>query len=149
MNWRIYRKLGLLVLFASCLYFTSPSHSQERSAQTFPVQYIDVDELKTHMDQASVTILDVRGSYVGESENKIKGAIHVKVRKLKSRLQLPPLKDIPKNREIVTYCACPNDEASIRAAQVLTESGFKNVRVLKGGWAAWKRSKGPIEAIAR
>ncbi len=149
MNRRIYRHLILLVLLSSCFYFTSRAYSQEQNTQTFPVQYIEVDELKTHIAQGSVTILDVRGSTDLGDENKIKGSMHVKLRKLKSRLLLPPLKDVSRNRELVTYCACPNDEASIRAAQVLTESGFKNVRVLKGGWVAWKRSKGPTEAMAR
>lgn len=150
MNWRIYRHLMLLVLLGSCLYFTSPSYSQQQNTQTFPVQYIEVDELKSHLAQGSVTVLDVRGSSdLMAEDNKIKGAIHVKLRKLKSRLVMPPLKDVSKNREVVAYCACPNDEASIRAAQVLTESGFKNVRVLRGGWVAWKRSKGPMESMPR
>ncbi len=146
MHWRIYRRIVLLVLFASCLYFTSASYSQQQNDQIAPVQYIDVEELKTQMAQGAVTVLDVRGGY-GSADSKIKGAMHVKLRKLKSRLLMPPLKDVPRSREIVTYCACPNDEASIRAAEVLNESGFKNVRVLKGGWVAWKQSKGPVEAV--
>jgi rhodanese-related sulfurtransferase len=52
---------------------------------------------------------------------------------------------VPKDREIVTYCACPKDESSISAAQVLQASGFKRVRVLQGGWNEWLRAKGPVE----
>jgi rhodanese-related sulfurtransferase len=75
----------------------------------------------------------------------MKGAIHFKGRKIKSRLKYAPLKDLPKDREIVIYCACPNDESSISAAQVLKESGFKRVRVLQGGWNGWLQAKGPVE----
>jgi rhodanese-related sulfurtransferase len=75
----------------------------------------------------------------------MKGSIHFKLRKLKARLAFPPLKDIPKDREIVTYCACPNDESSIEAAQILQASGFKRVSVLKGGWQSWLKANGPVE----
>jgi rhodanese-related sulfurtransferase len=73
----------------------------------------------------------------------------VKVRKLKSRLALPPLKNIARDSEVVTYCACPNDEASIRAAQELMDAGFKRVRALKGGWVAWKKTNGQVESRPR
>jgi len=115
------------------------------------VNSITVEELKAKVStNEPVVILDVRNSesYAG-SDSRIKGAIHVNVRKLKYRLGFPPLKDVPKDRQVVTYCSCPSDEASIKAAQVLLESGFKNVRVLKGGWHEWQKANGPVEARPR
>jgi rhodanese-related sulfurtransferase len=124
------------------------SRSDDKKAAE--VQYVTADELKAKLAKNEpVTIIDVRGSTGLEDDNKIKGAVYVKLRKLKSRLGLPPLRDVPRDREVVTYCACPNDESSIRAAQVLTESGFKRVRVLKGGWVTWKRAKGQVEPLAK
>lgn len=120
--------------------------------QTVPqVQFVTAEELKTKLTRNEpVTILDVRGSSdFGNADNKIKGAIHVKVRKLQSRLGLPPLKNIPRDSEVVTYCACPNDESSIRAAQELINAGFKRARALKGGWVAWKKINGQVESRAR
>jgi rhodanese-related sulfurtransferase len=113
-----------------------------------PVQFVSAEELKAKLARNEpVTVIDVRAtSEFANSENKIKGAIHVKVRKLHSRLALPPLKNIPRDSEVVTYCACPNDEASIRAAQELMNAGFKRVRALKGGWVAWKKTNGQIES---
>jgi rhodanese-related sulfurtransferase len=115
------------------------------------IQFVTVAELKTKIiKKEPVTIIDVRGSSgLLENDNKIKGAIYVKLRRLKSRLGLPPLKDVPRNSEVVTYCACPNDESSIRAAQVLLESGFTRVRVLKGGWVTWKKANGLVEPLSR
>jgi rhodanese-related sulfurtransferase len=115
------------------------------------VQFLSAEELKTKLARNEpITVIDVRGSGdFGESDNKIKGAIHVKVRKLQSRLALPPLKNIPHNSEVVTYCACPNDEAAIHAAQLLMNAGFKRVRALRGGWVAWKKTKGQVEARPR
>ena len=108
---------------------------------------ITAEELKAKLSRNEpVTVLDVRSTdnYVS-NENRIKGSIHVKLRRLQFRLSFPPLKDIPRESEVVTYCACPNDEASIRAAQILIDAGFKNVRVLDGGWQIWQRVKGPVE----
>jgi len=117
-------------------------------AQTTPaVDMISADELKAKLaGNQQVTIIDVRSSEAYSSANQtIKGAIHFKTRKLKYRLAYPPLKDIPKDREIVTYCSCPKDEASIAAAQILQAGGFKRVRVLQGGWQEWMKVNGPVE----
>lgn len=116
-----------------------------------PVQFVTAEELKAKLAKSEpVTIIDVRGSStLAANDNKIKGAVYVKLRKLKSRLGMPPLRDVPRDREVVTYCACPNDESSIHAAQMLLESGFKRVRVLKGGWVTWKRANGQVEPLSK
>ncbi len=114
-------------------------------------EFITADELKAKLAKNEpVTIIDVRGANgLSENADKIKGAVYVKLRRLKYRLGFPPLRDVPRKRQVVTYCACPNDESSVRAAQVLRESGFKHVRVLKGGWVVWKKANGQVEPMAR
>lgn len=116
-------------------------------AQTPAVGMITAEELKAKVaSNQPVTIIDVRSSEgYAASSTTVKGAIHFKLRKLKSRLAFPPLKDLPKDREIVTYCACPKDQSSIAAAQILQASGFTRVRVLQGGWQEWLRVNGPVE----
>jgi rhodanese-related sulfurtransferase len=116
-------------------------------AQRPAITTITAEELKAKMDNNDpVTVIDVRGSEgYAASQTTIKGAFHFKLRRIKSRLKYAPLKDLPKDREIVTYCACPADESSITAAQTLQEAGFTRVRVLKGGWTEWLRAKGPVQ----
>ena len=121
-------------------------------AQDAPnVEMISADELKAKViSNNPVTIIDVRSSEgYAASTTTIKGSIHFKVRKLKSRLPYAPLKDLPKDREIVTYCACPKDQSSIAAAQILQAAGFKRVKVLQGGWLEWVRVNGPVEPRAK
>jgi rhodanese-related sulfurtransferase len=115
--------------------------------QTPQIATITAEELKAKLNNnEAVTIIDVRGSEgYASSQTTIKGAFHFKVRRIKSRLKYAPLKDLPKDREIVTYCACPADESSISAAQTLQEAGFTRVRVLKGGWTEWLKAKGPVQ----
>ena len=107
------------------------------------IDLITVEELKTKVAaNEPLLIIDVRSSEsYANSRSKIKGALHFQVRKLKYRLGFPPLKDVPKDREVVTYCACPSEESAISAAQVLRENGFKRVRALKGGWTGWQRQQ--------
>lgn len=110
------------------------------------ISRITASELKSKLStNEAITILDVRdtNSYVNGND-QIKGSIHVKVRKLQSRLTLPPLSNLSRDGEVVTYCACPHDEASIRAAQILLDAGFKRVRVLDGGWQSWVRANGQV-----
>ena len=121
-------------------------------AQKAPeVAFISADELKTKMaSNAPVTILDFRSSEgYAASTTTIQGALHFNVRKLKHRLFFAPLKDLPRDREIVTYCACPKDQSSISAAQILQASGFTRVRVLQGGWHEWQKANGPVQSKAK
>ena len=120
-------------------------------AQQPAINMITAEELKTKMtNNQPVVIVDVRSPEgFANSTTTVKGSIHFKLRKLKYRLQYPPFRDLPRNAEIVTYCACPKDEASIAAAEVLQSSGFTRVRVLQGGWTEWLRVNGPVQPRAR
>lgn len=146
------RRISLLVLVLATVTATSVrAGNGTLPAPAFEVQFVSAEELKAKIAKNEpVAIIDVRAtSGLSNAENKIKGAIYVKLRRLKTRLRLAPLKDVPRNREVVTYCACPNDEASIRAAEILLAAGFLRVRVLKGGWVTWKKAKGQVEPLAK
>ncbi len=121
-----------------------PGIDPQESSQT---DFITAEELKAKIAKNQpLTIIDVRSNYGGgNDERKISGAVHVKLRRLRSRLFFSPLKEAPRDREVVTYCACPSDEASIRAAQILLNEGFTRVRVLRGGWVAWQRVNGQMK----
>lgn len=112
--------------------------------------FISADQLKAKLARnEQVTIIDVRDTQSFLNNNKIKGSMHVKLRRLSYRLTMPPLKNAPRDREVVTYCACSHDEASIRAAQILLDGGFKRVYVLQGGWQMWLKASGPTEPRPR
>jgi len=139
----------LLLVFVVISQITFVQSVSSETVQESPkIDLISVEELKAKVVANSpVTIIDVRATsgYI-DSTSKIKGAIHVKLRRLRSRLAMSPLKDVPRDQEVVTYCACPADESSIEAAKILLENGFKNVRALKGGWQQWLKINGPVDA---
>jgi len=120
-------------------------------AQQPAANMITAEELKRKLaSNQPVLIVDVRSAQgFAASTTTVKGSYHYKLRHLKYRLQYPPFRDLARNAEIVTYCACPKDEASIAAAQILQSGGFTRVRVLQGGWTEWTRANGPVEPRAR
>lgn len=151
------KKLGasMFLLFSVCVTIAvfsldrvpAFSEAQVGPQKASAVDFITAEELKAKLARnEKITIIDVRATsgYVN-SDDRIKGAIHFKLRRLKSRLSLPPLRNVPRDSEVVTYCACPRDESSVQAAQILIESGFKRVRVLKGGWQGWLSVNGQVE----
>ncbi|HYV04686.1 MAG TPA: rhodanese-like domain-containing protein [Blastocatellia bacterium] len=111
-----------------------------------PVGFITPENLKTKIAQnEAVVIVDVRGpNAYSQSEKTIKGALHSKLRRVAYRLR-----ELPRDKEVVTYCACPDDEAAAIAARALLSNGFKSVLVLKGGWNAWLQAGGPVQPRPR
>ncbi len=152
MRFRTWECFMTLLLIATAIGTTATTTAARftSSASAEHIVFITPEDLKAKLTKGeAVTIIDVRSSTdVANSDSKIKGAIHLKLRRLRSRLTMPPLNSVGRDSTVVVYCACPNDEASIRAAEMLLESGFKRVYALRGGWVAWKKSGGQIEARA-
>src|SRR6185503_15067569 len=115
---------------------------QGKQDQPAAVEFITPEELKAKIAKNEpLAILDLRGeSAYSQSSQTIKGSLHTKVRKVVTRLR-----DAPRDKEVITYCDCPSDEAAAIAARSLMASGFKRVRVLKGGWNAWVQAGGQME----
>jgi rhodanese-related sulfurtransferase len=119
---------------------------QTKVEQVDQVGFITPEELKTKIEKnETIAILDLRGSTVyAQSDSKIKGAVHAKVRRAVYRLRA-----LPRDTEVITYCACPADEAAAIGAQQLLAGGFKRVRVLKGGWNGWLQAGGQVQPKLR
>jgi len=105
------------------------------------VAYISVDTLKTLLGFQDALIIDVRAPKDwDQSDRKIKGAVRQDPKQVKAWAS-----KLDKDKEIVLYCAFPNEGTSARVAQEMMEMGFTAVEVLKGGWKAWEAAKYPTE----
>ncbi|HVF89438.1 MAG TPA: rhodanese-like domain-containing protein [Blastocatellia bacterium] len=113
----------------------------DEKAESIEIERITVDELKSKFaGNEPVVILDVRGGDYDASQTKIKGAIRIPPADLEAHL-----KEIPRDKEVVTYCACSTDGGAVKAARILRANGFNRVRALKGGWTAWNQAGGAVE----
>ncbi|HEY2861274.1 MAG TPA: VTT domain-containing protein [Terracidiphilus sp.] len=55
--------------------------------------------------------------------------------------------EIPRDRDIVLYCTCPNEETAAHTALKLQKLGVERIRPLRGGYAGWKSLGYPMDAI--
>ena len=79
-------------------------------------------------------IIDVRSSSARALEpHWIPGALHIALPEV-----APRLKDLPRDRDIILYCTCPNEASAASVAKILMNHGFKRVRPLHGGLDAWR-----------
>lgn len=103
---------------------------------------ITVDELKQLMDTgASITVLDVRHPLGLELDAEtIPGALNFLMEDIEHRHH-----EIPRDRDIILYCTCPNELSSARTAFLLKKKGVHRVRPLEGGLDAWRERKFPLE----
>src|ERR1700674_163087 len=95
---------------------------------------ISVDALYRLIDAgAKPVIVDVRSQTARALEpRRIPGALHVPLHAVDHHV-----KDLPRDREIILYCTCPNEASAAQVAKILMNSGFTKVRPLHGGLEAW------------
>jgi membrane protein DedA with SNARE-associated domain/rhodanese-related sulfurtransferase len=105
---------------------------------------ISVDELYRLIDAgAAPVIVDVRSPTARALEpRRIPGALHVPLHAVDHHV-----KDLPRDREIILYCTCPNEASAAQVAKLLMNSGFAKVRPLHGGLDAWIAAGYAVEAL--
>ncbi len=103
---------------------------------------ITVDELPQKLETGeNPIILDLRSHAEFERDPAlIRGARHMTMDELRLRHH-----EIPRDRDIILYCSCPNEETSARMALLLQRNGILRVRPLLGGIDAWRERNYPTE----
>lgn len=117
-----------------------------RSAGALP--HISPDELLAALrSDERPLVIDLRGAAMIADTGPIPGARVAEHDRL-----LEVVGDWPRDRLIVTLCACPEDAGAIQAARLLLAHGYDRVRPLRGGYDAFTaaHSEGPaVTAAAR
>jgi membrane protein DedA with SNARE-associated domain/rhodanese-related sulfurtransferase len=105
---------------------------------------ITTEELREKLTAGEeILVLDLRtSSALQEDPTIIQGAVHLSLEDIEKQNQEF---EIPRDRDIVLYCACPNEVSSARAALLLRRKGFTRVRPLLGGIDAWRANNYPTE----
>ncbi|KAI8142418.1 Rhodanese-like domain-containing protein [Fennellomyces sp. T-0311] len=116
----------------------------KRTKDSVGIQEIDIEELQSELRAAEKpVIIDVREGAEWQ-QGKIPNAVLISrgVLELGVEKVVSPESDTP----IVLYCA--GGLRSIMAAEALVRMGYdnQNIKSLKGGFAAWKKSGQPIES---
>ncbi len=56
---------------------------------------------------------------------------------------------IPRDRDVVLFCTCPNEETAVRMALTIRKMGVSRVRPLLGGFDGWRKLGYPLVPIAQ
>jgi membrane protein DedA with SNARE-associated domain/rhodanese-related sulfurtransferase len=124
----------IVLLVALAAYIAFKWWERRRFYSALDMARISVDELHAQMHSESPPIVvDVRSPTAQELQlQRIPGALHVPVHEVGARVG-----SLPRDREIIFYCTCPNEASAAQAARLLMKHGFKRVRPLHGGLDAW------------
>ncbi|OGT83017.1 MAG: hypothetical protein A3H91_06125 [Gammaproteobacteria bacterium RIFCSPLOWO2_02_FULL_61_13] len=136
---------AMAVLFALlALYLAWRWWDRHRFIKSLDTGRISVDELSRMIEAGEEPIvLDVRSRTHREIDGRrIPGAIHVDLNALEATLE-----GIPRDRDVVVYCACPNEVTAVKVAMQLRARGIRRVRPLAGGIDAWVLAGFTIEGI--
>jgi membrane protein DedA with SNARE-associated domain/rhodanese-related sulfurtransferase len=106
---------------------------------------ISVEELHRRIDEGDPPIIvDVRSHVARTVEPRhIPGALHLPMQGFESHIA-----ELPREREIILYCSCPNEASAAQIAKLLMNAGFRRVRPLLGGLEAWIEAGHPVDTLA-
>ena len=91
------RRIFLALLVGAALSCAGAAPAQEGAPKQTPPDRVTVAEAKALLaDKKPALVVDVRHG----AERKIKGAVHISLDHLESRLS-----ELPRDREIITYCS--------------------------------------------
>lgn len=101
---------------------------------------IDIDTFKQWLDKGELLVLDVRSAedFIGE-QGHISDARNIPLEALQQRMD-----ELGDYLERPVAIVCRTDKRSARAALLLTEEGFADVHVVRGGMTKWNETGLPV-----
>jgi rhodanese-related sulfurtransferase len=136
--------LGVVLVAAFAGYILWKFYNRRRFLQKLKIARITPEELKEKLDAGEdVLIVDLRHSLEFEANPEtIPGALHVDAAELEEAYEV-----IPRDREIVLFCACPNEVTAARLALLLRSKGITRIRPLSGGYEGWRNRGFPLSLV--
>ena len=123
--------LGSAVIIGLVAYILYKAHQRRQLRRT---PRMTVGQVKEKLESGEPPIIvDLRMPLDVERAPGIIGALTMSSEDLLNRSH-----ELPRDRDIILYCACPRDAASVQAAFLLREKGFTRVWPLAGGIEAWR-----------
>src|SRR5579859_7759089 len=135
--------LGTAIMGGAAIYLARKSARRRHLLAQLRTARISVEELKRRLDAGEgVAIIDLRHplDFLPEPYT-IPGAIRIPAEELERRQS-----EIPRDRDVVLYCTCPNEASSADAVRKLRRYGITRVRPLEGGFHAWRERGFPLHS---
>lgn len=121
-------------------YVLAKAFQRYRMARLLAASMISIDELRDRLGgEPRPFIIDVGSALAQQARAHIPGAVMLDLD------AIARADDFPDDRDIIVYCACPNEASARRGAQLLLQKGYRRVRPLAGGIDAWTNAGYPLE----
>ena len=135
----------VLVAVLVALYVAYRAWVRWRFRRGLRAARISVEELHAMMSRGDdVLLLDVRSRQHRKLDGRsIPGSTPIDLDDIDQALA-----KIPRDREIVVYCACPNEATAASVALRLRKSGVSRIRPLAGGIDGWESAGFGLEKIS-
>jgi membrane protein DedA with SNARE-associated domain/rhodanese-related sulfurtransferase len=136
--------LTIVVLGALIAYVAWKYARRRYLLRQLRISRITVAELKRRLQAGDpLVVVDLRHPIDVEREPcTIPGAMYIPAETLAERHR-----EIPRHREIVLFCTCPDEITSAKEALRLRARGMRRVRPLEGGLTAWREAGYPVRSM--
>jgi membrane protein DedA with SNARE-associated domain/rhodanese-related sulfurtransferase len=135
------RSGALLILILLGIYLLARWWRRQAFIRQLRMDRITVAELRRSIEEGrKPLILDARSKEVRLRDGAIPGAVPAGPEDLDAIVMAAR-----GDREVVVYCACPNEASAALVARRLKQAGIKRVHPLRGGIDAWTAAGQPLE----
>ena len=131
--------LAGLLLYVGWKYF-----NRWRFLRKLRIDRISPEELYRRMNaREDIVVVDLRHTLEFEAEPQtIPGAVHMDTAELEEAVDV-----IPRDRDIILFCSCPNEATAAQMALRLRYLGITRIRPLAEGLAGWRARGFPTLAL--
>ncbi len=133
--------LLVLLLAGFAGYILWKFYNRQKFLRKLKIARISPEELKEKIDAGeNILVVDLRHALDFDANPEtIPGALHVDAAELEEASEV-----IPRDREIVLFCACPNEVTAARLALLLRSKGITQIRPLSEGYEGWRKRGFPM-----
>lgn len=137
---------GLLALLATALavYILWKWQKRKRFLRGLRIARITPEELKKRMDAGEdIVVVDLRHPIESDADPQtIWGAVRMDPAELEEAIEV-----IPRDREIILFCSCPNEATAAQIALRLRKQGITRIRPLAEGLDGWRKRGFPLQSL--
>jgi membrane protein DedA with SNARE-associated domain/rhodanese-related sulfurtransferase len=135
-GWILGTGLGLYIVYRMV--------QRQRLLQRLKMDRITPEELQRKLAAGEqVVVVDLRSKMDVElMPYLIPGAMHIPAEEIDQRHT-----EIPRDQDLILYCACPNEVTSASVALKLRKKGLTRIRPLLGGLPGWRYAEGLLTPL--
>jgi len=98
-------------------------------------------EVQDLLSKGQAYVVDVRNEAAYKTGH-VRGAKLIPYDQIVARI-----KELPRDKTIVTYCSWPNEHTSAGAVLELKKNGIENAAALLGGMDGWRNAGLPVDKV--